>query len=32
VLDAALEGPPGARRRPTPMRAPRRERAAAKGR
>ena len=32
VLDAALEGPPPARRRPTPMPAPRRERAAAKRR
>ena len=32
VLDAALEGPPPARRRPTPMRAPRRERAAARSR
>jgi ATP-dependent Lon protease len=30
VLDAALEGPPAARRRPTPVRTPRRERAAAK--
>jgi ATP-dependent Lon protease len=32
VLDEALEGPPPASRRPTPMRSPRRERAAAKGR
>ena len=32
VLDAALEGPPPARRRPTPVPAPRRERAAAKRR
>ena len=32
VLDQALEGAPPARRRPTPVRPPRRERAAAKGR
>ena len=32
VLDEALEGQPAARRRPTPVRAPRRERAAAKQR